>query len=228
MFYCVRCRTGGRLPLSAYLRLVVNGPLRGKVGPDPDDWEELLDELEPGPGNERPSALDRFHLIDPLEGTVDVFLSRSLDGDIIGMACVSTSRKTITGKRGIGFAGDELVSSPEAPIRIVEGPYDVLSERDVCVFGLPGAKTMRQLKGHFVILCPDGDVWPDFDKRNTILKALAVTDGPVFLGVEMLKPDEDPDDVPYEERRRINPRRLLQRWQKEIKLARWKRDLAAS
>jgi len=224
LFYCVRCHRGGRLPLSVYLRLLTEGPLRGMGDVVDDDWEALLDDLDPGPGSSRDSALDRFHIGDPAGGAIDVFLSRNIDGEIIGLALVGDGRKTVEGRKGLGFAGDEeLTSSPADPIRVVEGPYDCLTARDVCVFGLPSAKLMRKLRGHFVILCPDGDVWPDYTKRKTIINALADKRGPVYVGVEMLKDGEDPDDVPYEDRRRVDAHRLVARWRESRRRARWEK-----
>jgi len=228
LYYCVRCHRGGRLPLSVYLRLLTDGPLRSGGDALDDDWEDLLEELDPGPGSQRFSALDRFHIGDPGGGALDVFLSRNVDGEIVGLALAGEGRKTVEGRKLFGFAGDEaLVSTPDDPLRIVEGPYDVLSDRDVCVFGLPSVKVMRRLRGHFVLLCPDGDVWPDFTKRQVIMRALSDTRGPMYVGVEMLRDGEDPDEIPYEDRRRVDARKLVLRWKEDLRRKRWQKTFTS-
>ena len=218
LYHCVRCKAGGRLNLRDYLSLVLDS--EGRPRPTTlkdDDWEDLLDELMPGAGSRRFSALDRYHLT---TGKIvfDVFLSRDIKGDIVGLSLVDPERhkRKVMGRKFFGYRGD-LESSPDDPLRVVEGPYDCLTPRDVCVFGLPSVNVLRGLQGHFVILCPDGDVWPDWTKRKTILDALSMEGGPTFVGVEVLRDGEDPDEVPYEQRRLVEPRRVLRRFRKGMR-----------
>ena len=179
------------------------------------DWRSLEELLLPGPGNTRSSALERFHLQDAFSGSQDVFLSRDIFGETVGLVVVSEFKKATYGAQSLGFSGDQLLSSPDDPIRIVEGPYDVLSSRDVCVFGLPSKASVVDLVGHYAILCPDGDVWGDRSKRDTVMGALVSHKAPTWVSVEVLDSDKDPDEVPdYNDRRRISPKVLVSQWRK--------------
>jgi hypothetical protein len=176
---------------------------------DPHEFEELFERLLPGPGTSRFSALDRFQ-----HNKRDVFLSRSPSGELIGLALAGRGpQRSIIGHRGFGFKGDELTSNPENPIRLVEGPYDVLTDRDVCVYGLLTVRHMRALKGHCVILCPDGDVWMDEAKQKSILRCLQDNHlGASVVYVERLEDDKDPDEVPYNKRWHLTPTEVLARY----------------
>lgn len=216
LFSCLRCGAGGRLSIRDYLAVAIqsDGFLSAtSIQPDDDRWEDLLDELAPGPGTARFSALDRYH-INTLGKRFDVFLSRSAHGDIHGLCLVNseTRAKQVLGQKLFGWKGEDLYSTETSPLRIVEGPYDVLSDRDVCVFGLPRVKLLRSLKGHYAILCPDGDVWVDYTKLRVILRCLMDTTGPKYLGAEYLPDGKDPDDVPYHQRKFIPIKQVRNRW----------------
>lgn len=224
LYHCLRCGVGGRLHLRDYIAYVWRDHADllhhdALVGPD-SDWEDLLDELTPGPGYSRFSALDRYHVRTTTE-LLDVFLSRNTRGDITGLclADLDAKRKRVVGTRSLGWSGSELTSSAAAPLRIVEGPYDVLTDRDICTYGLPSKNQLKRLKGHYVLICPDGDVWPDPGKRRAILNLLTVP-GPTIVGFEVLGADEDPDDVPYAQRTRITVKEMQKPWRQRDRLRR--------
>lgn len=212
-FHCLRCKAGGRLPLRDYLAFVYQD--NADLIPDVDtlvDWEEVLDDIQPGSAYPRGSALDRYHITTP-HHRWDVFLSRNVKGEILGL-CLSdleNHKRMVIGKVLLGWQGDTLLSSPTSPLRLVEGPYDVLSERDVCTFGLPARSHLKALRGHTIVLCPDGDVWPDHAKRSTILRLLN-NEHAEILGVEFLPDGMDPDEVPYDKRKFINKKDIKHSW----------------
>jgi len=218
-YHCLRCGVGGRLALRDYLKYVYtdHSDLISDVQ-DTVDWEDILDELIPGPAYSRRSALDRFHVAN-VGRNYDVFLSRDTEGDIVGLclADLSNRRKLVVGRKAFGWTGRHLTSSRKAPLRLVEGPYDVLSERDVCTYGIPAPRQLRALQGHYVIICPDGDVWPDITKRRTVLKLLDVP-GPTVLGYERLADHQDPDEVPYDQRPFIPAKEIPKTWRAKGRL----------
>lgn len=93
---------------------------------------------------------------------------------------------------GLGFNGT-LYSTPDNPLTLVEGPYDVLTSRYVCAFGTIKASHAAALAGHYVQLLPDGDVWYNEGMRKQFLRAMRAF-GTLCLRVGVLGQDEDPDD----------------------------------
>jgi hypothetical protein len=213
LYFCHRCGRGGRLSHADYAAVVAgNAPLVSAK--KRADWQRFLPNLMPGAATARPSALDRFHLpaLGDLDPT-DVFLSRDYHGNTIGVCLCAGKLKKLFGKKGIGFAGEEpLVSSWHNPLRLVEGPYDVLSPADVCCFGLIGPSAYAQLAYQWVILCPDGDVWVKPHLRKYLRRMLYDTSRygkACIVAVERLPDNQDPDNVPIEERERVTVREAI-------------------
>jgi len=231
LYHCLRCGAGGRLHLRDYLAFVWKDHRdlikpEALTGPD-TDWEDVLDELIPGPGYPRQSALDRFH-VQTASALYDAFLSRNTRGDITGLclADLDNRSKIVVGTKTLGWTGERLLSSPDRPLRIVEGPYDVLSDSDVCTYGLPTKNQLKRLKGHYLIICPDGDVWPDPGKRAAMLNLLRV-EGPTILGFEVLDDGMDPDDVPYNLRTRLAVKEIKKPWAQRNRLRRVIKNLTS-
>lgn len=222
LYHCLRCGAGGRLHLRDYLAFVWQDHsdfITPEVLTGPEtDWEDILDELVPGPGYPRRSALDRFHVNTPGH-LYDAFLSRNTRGDITGLCLADLEHKAkiVVGIKSLGWTGEQLTSSEANPLRLVEGPYDVLSDRDICTYGLPSKNQLKRLKGHYIILCPDGDVWPDPGKRKAMLNLLTVP-GPQILGFEVLGADEDPDEVPYANRVLVPTKEIVKPWRQRNRL----------
>lgn len=160
---------------------------------------EWVRALVPGPASPRPSALDRYHIDD-----FDAFLSRDGAGQTVGVALRRRGEHRFHGQRVLGWVGDVLLSRPHDPLRLVEGPYDVLTPRDVCAFGFPTSAAWAALAYQFVIACPDGDVWEDREQARLYVRALLRAErlGVVIVGVEVLPPGLDPDQVPVADRER--------------------------
>jgi len=101
---------------------------------------------------------------------------------------------------GFGYEGYSLFDY-QNPVRIVEGPYDVIYPKDACTFGIPRSQQIRQLQFQSVIICPDGDVW----NRIDLLRAwLLPWKNALVVGVERLPINKDPDEVPVNEREVIS------------------------
>lgn len=216
VFHCFRCNKSGRLPMKELLRLynqysVMDVALKEDYDLNPMKFREVFEMLLPGPASSRYSALDRYKL-----GAKDVFLSRRPDGELIGLALVERKNRRVIGHRAFGFVQEMIHSSPEDPIRLVEGPYDVIGKRDVCVFGSISVKHLRKLKGQVVILCPDGDIWHDDAKRFSFLRCLKPQYyggfGASVAGVEVLPNHRDPAEVPYAERMLLSPKKAMERY----------------
>lgn len=222
LYHCFRCGVGGRLTSKEYLALVSTGSNTGTQGNEPlrantgsYTVDDTLDELLPGAATRRFSSLDRYHL----EPNWDAFLSRNTQGSTVGLVLISVPTpgekrvRKVLGQRCLGWRGDVLLSSPAQPLRVVEGPYDCLDDRHVCLFGLPDPHNLRFLLGHYVILCPDGDVWGDAGMLRNLVNLIWPKyhrPGPEILGVEKLPDGLDPDQVPVTGREFLTKEALLQ------------------
>jgi hypothetical protein len=137
--------------------------------------------------------------------TWDAFSMRDIrDAGQVGLHLRRPNSSFNFGERGFGWVGERApTSSPQRPLRIVEGPYDVLEVNDVCVFGSITDQTLLDLRTHFLILTPDGDVWLDKKKRFKFLKLLVdprILISDAIMGIEYLPDGLDPDEVLPEER----------------------------
>lgn len=221
LFNCLRCGYGGRLSAGQFLTILEimdKGEITRLEGGEVNPLE-LQIEIEPGAGSSRRSMLDRFHVM--IDGDVaDVFEMRQPKPNVtIGHYFRSSQGKRFYGDHGINWPGSssglDYVSTPRAPLRIVEGPYDVTDRQTLAVFGLIKPRSLTHLKGHFVVLCPDGDVWTDRQKRydfvNMVKSNLLVTKipSPFIIALEILGQDQDPDEVPPEDRLRVERHEML-------------------
>ena len=202
LYYCLKCHTGGRLGNKEFLAVA---PLFGKESIELEEVQ-ALPELIPGPGSQRASRLHRYHL----PTGEDAFQMRNQKSEIIGIATIGKQRR-IYGKRGLGYR-DVLVSSPQKPLIIVEGPYDVLYDDEICLFGLPSPGALKMLKGQYIILCPDGDLWVEPEKTKiliSIVKRIVKMKDPILVGVQMIPGGLDPDEHPRSERSFIETKVII-------------------
>ncbi len=221
LYHCYRCGVGGRFSLAELTGLLASRGITpaalsvtlAETG-DGARWRHALALLQPGPASARPSALDRYHVTDVDGSMADAFLSRGGDGAVRGVQVINMARhaRRMYGTRLLGWRGDVLQSSAHDPLRLVEGPWDCLSHRDLCSFGTPSRHTFRELRYQYVLLCPDGDVWGTPHLRRawqTVVRQALCTTGVLVVGVEKLPPDKDPDEVPYSERERVSVQEFL-------------------
>jgi hypothetical protein len=214
LFYCVRCGYGGKLTVQQSLELAFQY----------DDYSITIDQpmiqvdVEEGAGSHRFSALQRSHHLDEYGRKWDLFTMRDpIWDEPVGQNLRCGKRSITVGERGMAWPiSGYLVSTEENPLRIVEGPYDVLQPQDVCVFGLSAFSSVRKLKGHYIILCPDGDVWEGeaLTERMYHLICQLLLDshcGPVVMGLEMIPDGLDPDQCKVEDRLFVSREELMRR-----------------
>lgn len=206
--HCFRCGDSQiitREQLDPILRgevLRAIGAPRAAAGSRGVSKEELLVSLPklliPGPASPRKSLLTRAHLSLEGFGLVEVFEMRKLSREVVGYGLRAVREKVFStiGRRGLGFS-DSL--NPGESIRLVEGPYDVVTHQDVCTFGFPSRFQLSMLAPAQLIFCPDGDVWEDQEKKEAYLRQVRKYRGPI-VGFEVLPPGKDPDEVPIKER----------------------------
>lgn len=205
IYHCFRCQASGSLTPKQAFQLMSS--LSGDFSldmlepaddhdPDPEGWPEL----SPGAGSVRKSALDRYHYTDKNKIIWDAFYIRHpKDNTVSGVHLRYQKHRLIFGDKLFNWSyPGQLISTPEQPLRIVEGPYDVLYPEDVCTFGLISAKVLMELSGHYLVLCPDGDVWvkPDLFKVTVRSIDLLLRDKTKYLmGIEYLADGKDPDEL---------------------------------
>ena len=203
--HCLRCKAGGRITTAELIKLIVEHTGKEVVEiKRKENWKSVYHKFESGAGSPRRSGLVRYHLTTE-RGIFDCFIIRNGRGKTVGvqLCSVRTKSKRIYGTRGISYRGKRIISSLSRPIILVEGPYDVWDEHHICAFGLPGPSTYRMLRGQFVILCPDGDVWKEkgLCKQFLYHSQKAYEKGGVFiLGVQILDRDKDPEEVAPKDR----------------------------
>jgi len=217
LYHCYRCGAGGRLSTKEMLDILETASVHLNfdfidILEDQEGGEQLPD-LIPGAGSNRPSLLSRFHI--KREGSSwDGFRMRDISsGDLIGVHTRVQGLKANIGSAGVDWVGNSLpVSGPSDPLILVEGPYDVVDPRCVSVFGIISVGKIALFKGHFVSLCPDGDVW---QKRDLLRNFVATLDriehsprSPVVMGVYYLPDGLDPDEG-WKKRKYISAELLL-------------------
>lgn len=214
LYHCYRCRTSGKLLTSQLIVLIMQMGVDQVFSEfdleDETIYEEELPQLTVGPAVSRFSALKRYHYRDPAKSNLlyDAFEIRDpLDEQITGVYLRRSDKKEskICGGGGFGWVGKGFpTSSPNHPLRVVEGPYDVLTDRDICTFGMV-TQGVRDLHGHSVVLTPDGDVWIQPELFQSFLKQVynlihSRRLGPYLVGLEIIPDGKDPDEVPVSKR----------------------------
>ena len=211
VFYCVRCAYAGVLTPKQSFDLACRYDIDFPTEESPE-----APHVEPTAGTTRFSALRRWHYSDDSWNTWDVFDIRDpRHNEDVGQYFRLGSTSLIFGESGLGYCGSSLISTANSPIRLVEGPYDVLSDRDVCCYGFLRSQALKLLRGHFVTLCPDGDVWQDDLLRQRFMKtvkwSLNTNQSPTIMGLEMIPDGKDPDECHESDRLLVKRDQLLQR-----------------
>lgn len=212
VFHCVRCGYGGQLSSKQMLELVIRYDVGSLQAPQPHTQVAT----SPEPGANRYSALKRQRHTDD-DGVIwDVFEVRDpVHNERVGQYLRHEKTSLIFGESGLGYVGDTLISSPSRPLRLVEGPYDVLDRQDVCCYGFLGSRHLTMLRGHFVVLCPDGDVWQDDLLRRRMMSLLRWSinspQAPTVLGLEMIPDGLDPDECHPTDRLYVERATLLRK-----------------
>jgi len=225
VYHCFRCGVSGKLSNAQMLSLIHELPNMEFISKNIESHSRLLadiiEELHVGAGSSRQSRLSRWH---HGEQGNDAFLSRSITGQVVGVHIRPQNKNRIRsyGMLAFGYGEEELISSPGYPLRIVEGAYDVLHPKDVCVFGTINYGKLKALVGHYIKLCPDGDIWqrPElFKEFHRTIKSLYLNysgKGAWITGIEYIKDGRDPDEVSPKDREYIPIKDYLQRLESSI------------
>ena len=189
--FCFRCGHSTQLSISTLLEIAL-----GNI-----DIDEALEAADMAHDDVRPwISVRRTKLA--VFGREDkpaqvCFPMRNHNGETVGWHDREPGYKGLNyGRRGLGFVGDKLTSSQSSPLVVVEGPYDVLSDRHVAVFGLITPSALRFLRLQHVWLFPDPDILNTSAKRSLfsdrvlrpLMDSLVIVEG-VVLG------NADPDEA---------------------------------
>jgi hypothetical protein len=147
----------------------------------------------------------RFSLLDrhtDSAGNVTVAM-RDIHGKVTGYQHRTPDKRIKTeGTRGYGYVGSSLVNTDY--IRIVEGPYDVVYDNDVCVFGSLSYGMVQRLKLYTLLLAPDSDVIRQRSKLQSFTRMVdsLAHKGYNIKGVEIFEKGYDPGSAYAENRQR--------------------------
>lgn len=218
LFHCYRCGVSGKLAFPELLDILErldydleDLSIFHSIEENGSDPLDDLPPVEPGAGSPRKSMLERWHLTH--NGVVwDAFQMRSTSGDLTGVVLRRPGQSIAFGSKNLGWVGEDFPrSSTLTPIRVVEGPYDVLEANDVCVFGTISQSSINALAGHFVTITPDGDIWQRIELfrpfANMIEKTL-MSGKVLIVSLEAIEEGKDPDEVPPEDRIIISRREI--------------------
>lgn len=221
--FCYKCSTGKKISWAKLFKLAnqydINLEDLNSFVTDTDFDEAIeLPELSKGQASQRGSKLKRGHIRLENDLLWDGFEMREPDGEVIGLHLRRPRRMMSIGQIAFGYVGSHLPgSSLNHPLRIVEGPYDVMEDYDVCLFGFYSSTTLKKIKGHFITLCPDGDVWNKSELFRRFIKAIKQVDSFTYVcGVEVIPDGLDPDECPRESRTFVS-RKELPSFIKEVK-----------
>lgn len=188
--YCLRCGHSSHLSVENLIALVL-----GDKSIDEVLEEQSASVREPKQVWHRAPLLPQYEIVDEPDWVS--FEMRDANGNRVGWHNRNMRDKKCDndGKRGIGYLGRSLVSSPSRPLIVVEGPADVLTERDVCVFGTISYSVAKWLRLQYVWLFPDPDQLDSQHKRRRFVERVVtpmVSDGMVIVQGVILGND-DPD-----------------------------------
>lgn len=187
--YCFICGHSSQLSIEALIDIAI-----GDASIDDALQYHMAEREHAALSGGRPTLLPKFQVLD--DAHADAFEMRSCNGDRTGWHLrYLPKRMANEGQRGIGFVGDSLTSSPSRPLVVVEGPYDIISERNVCVFGTICRSALRHLRLQYCWLFPDPDQVDTVLKRERFVTKVvkpAVEEGMVLVQGVILGND-DPD-----------------------------------
>lgn len=188
--YCHRCCASHKVSFETLISIILD-----ETEPIIEDWTDDYHERADRAESDRFTMLQPYQT-DGMEEYVS-FQMRTSSGVVTGWHNRKRASKEFInqGHRCLGYAGMHLVSSPSRPLIIVEGPYDVISDRHVCVFGM--ITSLKQFRLQHVWLQPDPDQLMTAATRAQFwLRVVrpAVEDHMVFVQ-GIIVGDADPDEA---------------------------------
>lgn len=177
--YCFKCGHSSQLGIGELIELMLGDKT----------VEELLEERATAERNpaqlwSRGTMLDQYAITGEKDWVS--YQMRDCNGNLTGWHNRNIKVKECDneGRRGIGYIGSSLVSSPSQPLTVVEGPTDVLTSNHSCVFGTICASTMKHYRLQYTWLYPDPDQLDTAAKRSSFVRKTvfpAIDDGMVFV-----------------------------------------------
>lgn len=151
--YCFRCQESSKLSIEALLAIALGDMTTDEV------LDGAWDETSFWPAPSTRFTRLQVYLREGFD-ECDSFQMRKPNGDVVGWHDRTVGSKTFTneGHRGLGFVGSSLTSSPSSPLVVVEGPYDVITDRHVCLYGAITKSSLRRLRLQHCWLHPDPDM----------------------------------------------------------------------
>lgn len=196
--WCAKCGESNSLSVGALLAIAtgatsIDEALDGGF----DDWRELYRAKQAAPP--RHTRLETFST--DLGEDYWAWQMRNCRGEVVGWHNRDKTSKAFhnEGNSGLGYVGPRLVSKPNMPLTIVEGPWDCIYDRYVCVFGSLTKSRLVQLRFQWIWLYPDPD-WIDTKvKRDKFARMIGdlIDNHMVFIQGVILGND-DPDKATQE------------------------------
>lgn len=194
--YCFKCNEFTQLSIGALLDIALGNRSL-------DETIEESFELEDRGGKET-GRFTRLEVYEEDEvAAADAFEMRNQHGKRVGWH-VRYPRKQFKneGDRGVGYVSSgPLRSTPAEPLVLVEGPYDVVKDHYVCVFGTINAGGLsKYFKIQWVWLYPDPDQVDTSLKRERFVEKVVkpAVDAGVFVQGVIIGND-DPDKATKED-----------------------------
>ncbi|MBW2559280.1 MAG: hypothetical protein JRE40_00345 [Deltaproteobacteria bacterium] len=237
-YHCYKCHTGGYLTTKERISYFGVGTIFSNSKPiKPNSYKEYLkirDKLSIGQASNRKSVLERYNYWDDHLTQWDAFLAYDSSGNDVGVLLRNSGSQKAAlyyGDKGISWSDASILnleSSHNAPVRVVEGPYDVLDTSYACVFGMITKGPLEKFLGHQVILVPDGDIWTEplnlaIFKKLLFQIAYGWVKGPFVLGVEVIPQGLDPDECHEDDRKFVTIPELIEHFHhtRKPKLSLW-------
>lgn len=208
--YCLKCRQSKRLSIFELLAVTEGAALSTEELRDAH-YDTAEDEEEQDVRVLRPALPERLTLLDTYADQDKPgyygWQMRDAAGNETGWHFRNVETKWFLneGERGFGYVGERLYSTPDQPIVLVEGPYDVVKPHYVSTFGCIGPQHLAMLQLQTVICFPDPDVLDTVAKRKSFETMLyqAYMNHRVFVQGYLLA-NGDPDEATLAEFYRFN------------------------
>lgn len=187
--YCFKCNTSSTLDIGSLLEIALGNKTIEEVL---DNVAELFREEKQI--WQRGTILSQYAISG--ETNWVSYEMRNANGRRLGWhnRCMKNKEFDTDGRRGIGFVGDSLTSSPSKPLIIVEGPADVLDARHACVFGAISPNTMNHFRLQHLWLFPDPDQVDSVFKKKQFAKTV-IAAGEVAFPLGVILGNADPDEA---------------------------------
>jgi hypothetical protein len=197
LYYCFRCGVSGKLSLVDFIDVLAQYNIEC---PETVLYDTLRDETYTSGTNYQDNRYSLLERRTDNKGNVTVAM-RDVHGNITGYQHRTSDKRIQTeGIKGYGYVGNSLVNTDY--IRLVEGPYDVVYDNDVCVFGSLSYGMVQRLKLYTLLLAPDADVIRQRSKLQSFVRMVyrLLVKGYNIKGVEIFEKGYDPGRA-YEENR---------------------------